>query len=272
MKNNFRGITLIALVITIIVLLILAGVSIAMLTGQNGILSQASKAAEETEVASAIEQAKIDVLNWQNEQLKKGLSADITKESLKNILQGKEYVGTVGDSSFTTAKNGYTVYFDEIDSELIKYGEANETLREYFSGENGFDGDFYNYITTYVNYLQEILSGDEWNFEGRYNELYNTYGDENSHIGTLSLLVSDFLYSKNNMVAFPDKITDENVDNNISALLSIPADEFQEFCSEKIKELDSPAKEARYAKELLEKGAIPNENLTLLDLYILDNL
>lgn len=71
MKNNFRGITLIALVITIIVLLILAGVSIAMLTGQNGILSQASKAAEETEVASAIEQAKIDVLNWQNEQLKK---------------------------------------------------------------------------------------------------------------------------------------------------------------------------------------------------------
>ena len=40
MTNN-KGITLIALVITIIVLLILAGVSIAMLTGQNGILTQA---------------------------------------------------------------------------------------------------------------------------------------------------------------------------------------------------------------------------------------
>ena len=39
-----RGITLIALVITIIVLLILAGVSIAMLTGQNGILTQANNA------------------------------------------------------------------------------------------------------------------------------------------------------------------------------------------------------------------------------------
>ena len=35
LKNN-KGITLIALVITIIVLLILAGVSIAMLTGNNG--------------------------------------------------------------------------------------------------------------------------------------------------------------------------------------------------------------------------------------------
>ena len=47
-----RGITLIALVITIIVLLILAGVSIAMLTGQNGILTQAQNASEQTEVGA----------------------------------------------------------------------------------------------------------------------------------------------------------------------------------------------------------------------------
>ena len=46
-----RGITLIALVITIIVLLILAGVSIAMLTGDNGILTQAKEAKEATEEA-----------------------------------------------------------------------------------------------------------------------------------------------------------------------------------------------------------------------------
>ena len=45
MTNN-KGITLIALVITIIVLLILAGVSIAMLTGSNGILTQANRAGE----------------------------------------------------------------------------------------------------------------------------------------------------------------------------------------------------------------------------------
>ena len=47
MKEN-NGITLIALVITIVVLLILAGVSIAMLTGNNGILTQAKKAKQET--------------------------------------------------------------------------------------------------------------------------------------------------------------------------------------------------------------------------------
>ena len=47
MKLNLKernGITLIALVITIIVLLILAAVSIATLTGQNGILTQANNA------------------------------------------------------------------------------------------------------------------------------------------------------------------------------------------------------------------------------------
>ena len=51
-----RGITLIALVITIIVLLILAGVSIAMLTGENGILTQAQRAKNETETAQIQEQ------------------------------------------------------------------------------------------------------------------------------------------------------------------------------------------------------------------------
>ena len=49
--KSTKGITLIALIITIIVLLILAGVSIAMLTGENGILTQASKAATQTEIA-----------------------------------------------------------------------------------------------------------------------------------------------------------------------------------------------------------------------------
>ena len=50
-----KGITLIALVITIIVLLILAGVSIAMLTGDNGILTQAKNAKNKTEEAQANE-------------------------------------------------------------------------------------------------------------------------------------------------------------------------------------------------------------------------
>ena len=60
LKRN-KGITLIALVVTIIVLLILAGISIAMLTGQNGILTNASKAKDETETAQIEEKLKLSV-------------------------------------------------------------------------------------------------------------------------------------------------------------------------------------------------------------------
>ena len=65
LKRKEKGITLIALVITIIVLLILAGVSIAMLTGENGILTQAQKAKEETENAAKQEEedlAKLEAI------------------------------------------------------------------------------------------------------------------------------------------------------------------------------------------------------------------
>lgn len=62
MKSQ-KGITLIALVITIIVLLILAGVTIAMLTGKNGILNKATGAVSETEKATAEEAIKMEVYN-----------------------------------------------------------------------------------------------------------------------------------------------------------------------------------------------------------------
>ena len=63
MKNN-KGVTLVALVITIIVLLILAGVALAMLTGDSGILTNAENAKSETTTAnakSAIEMAYMDI-------------------------------------------------------------------------------------------------------------------------------------------------------------------------------------------------------------------
>ena len=55
LKNN-KGITLIALVITIVVLLILAGVTIATLTGDNGILTRTNEAKQKTEEAQIQEQ------------------------------------------------------------------------------------------------------------------------------------------------------------------------------------------------------------------------
>ena len=57
--NKNSGITLIALVITIIVLLILAGVSISMLTGENGILTQASNSKQATEESTEKEKRQL---------------------------------------------------------------------------------------------------------------------------------------------------------------------------------------------------------------------
>ena len=68
MKKDVKGITLIALVITIIVLLILAAVSIAMLTGENGLLQKATKAKEENKLAQAKEQINLMLQEYRIER------------------------------------------------------------------------------------------------------------------------------------------------------------------------------------------------------------
>ena len=87
MKGSFKekkGITLIALVITIIVLLILAGVSIAMLTGQNGILTQAQNAKTTTENKSAEEKVKLAVMSARTRSETAALELDKLKEEIAN--------------------------------------------------------------------------------------------------------------------------------------------------------------------------------------------
>ena len=66
MKNQ-KGITLVALVITIIVLLILAGVSISLVIGQNGVLSKATNAVSENEKANVEQELKLGVADCQIE-------------------------------------------------------------------------------------------------------------------------------------------------------------------------------------------------------------
>ena len=58
-KKNARGITLIALVITIIVLLILAGVTINALSGENGIITKSKEAKIKTEKSRTIEKINL---------------------------------------------------------------------------------------------------------------------------------------------------------------------------------------------------------------------
>ena len=112
-KEN--GITLIAIVITIIVLLILAGVSIAMLTGDNGILTQAQRAKEETERAAQEEQ---EILNSYEDYMK-GTSGGQWDENKKvntpRLVQGMTEVSfelPEGTNKGETVKKG-DADFDE---------------------------------------------------------------------------------------------------------------------------------------------------------------
>jgi type II secretory pathway pseudopilin PulG len=82
-KRQENGITLIALVITIIVLLILAGVTIAMLTGDNGIISKAMQAKIRTEEAKETEETGLNKIeNYING---KSAEAGVVVQDLKSI-------------------------------------------------------------------------------------------------------------------------------------------------------------------------------------------
>ena len=90
LKNSAKGITLIALVITIIVLLILAAVSIATLTGQNGILSRADESKTQTEIGEEEEAIKLAY----NGVMADNLGDGVTAEQLENELQANGYNAT----------------------------------------------------------------------------------------------------------------------------------------------------------------------------------
>ena len=83
-RNNKKsnGITLIALVITIIVLLILAGISISMLTGENGLLTKTDDARTKTAIANEEEQIKVQVMASYNNEGK--LDLEITRDSIES--------------------------------------------------------------------------------------------------------------------------------------------------------------------------------------------
>ena len=92
-KTGNNGITLIALVITIIVLLILAGVTIAMLTGQNGILTRATGTNAQNAYSQATEKAKLAYMAVRMEIMTAkvtDVSYDATKR--ENALKLKDLV------------------------------------------------------------------------------------------------------------------------------------------------------------------------------------
>ncbi len=116
--KSTKGITLVALVVTIVILLILAGISINMLMGDNGIIAKAKEAKEKTETAQQQEQT-----------------------SLESVL-GKieEAMGTQYDKDKKINKPQIVTGMTP-----IKFTEPTDTEKGTTSETNSSDNDWYNY-------------------------------------------------------------------------------------------------------------------------------
>ncbi len=120
-KDMNKGITLIALVITIIVLLILAAVSIATLTGENGILTRANDAKTSTEIAEEKEKVELATVA----ALADDNGGEIKEDYLKQELE--KYFGTDGVSVTPGENNGEEGFIVTID----------DSGRQYFVDKDG---------------------------------------------------------------------------------------------------------------------------------------
>ena len=106
MLNNKKGITLIALVVTVVVLIILAGVSINAVLGDNGIIKKANQAASVTKEAEVKEAINRTILEFY-------LTNDY--ETLEDFLKAKAEDGSIdsvtknADGTLTVKKGEYSV-------------------------------------------------------------------------------------------------------------------------------------------------------------------
>ena len=115
-----RGITLIALVITIIVLLILAGVSISLVIGNNGVLNQATNAVSKNREAEALEDVQMAWASATSEywtdwatDSNKNITDYRTKAKLDPYLVGKGHLE--GEPRYNDTDKEYTVKYRAID-------------------------------------------------------------------------------------------------------------------------------------------------------------
>lgn len=151
MKKN-KGITLIALVITIIILIILAGVSVSVLFNQDGIITKAKQAQKSTEISKITEQLELEKENYLLENEEKTLTLEgyidyiINKGIVDNIQNGADEnskIITVNNYMFLIEKEEQSElkikYIGENNSEsliLIKSITLNKTETELVIGKN----------------------------------------------------------------------------------------------------------------------------------------
>ncbi len=152
MKRN-KGITLIALVITIIVLLILAGITISMLSGENGILTKAADAKTKTDKSAEEEQVRLAALSAlaaDNGNIGTDKYYEALNKELNKIKAGTGTVSElpaevkIGDNRYVIRKNGEASQLGEAGWMYKKDSKGRETIVT--------NGVYELPIGTYINY------------------------------------------------------------------------------------------------------------------------
>ena len=167
MKNKRnKGITLIALVVTIIVLLILAGISIMMLSGNNGILNRAGEAKEKTVTKNLKEEVEMII---SERQINKSIGQEnkTVKEDIEKGISGTtiEEIEGYTDVFYVKKDNGYvTVYEDEeIQEGKAEIWDGEKILCPEFKKENNI-WNWYIYKPSQLKFLADFVNtGDGQN-------------------------------------------------------------------------------------------------------------
>ena len=129
--TNNQGITLIALIVTVIVLLILAGITLSLIGGSEGILGRATSAVEENEKASAKEQAELAIQEIQMSYMEEKYVNDSNAQTKKDYILDKLKDGVQTQDYYIQATE---------DGKVIIYEGSDNTGREIskvFVDDNG---------------------------------------------------------------------------------------------------------------------------------------
>ena len=127
MRN--KGITLIALVITIIVLMILSGVSLSLTIGENGILSKATEAKTESDKATFKEKLKIASIELEEGKTLEWLEEELIKDGVNYIRSNKFIFVSKDDLEYTILEDGTIIegkvaYLDIADGNIDLYSNG----------------------------------------------------------------------------------------------------------------------------------------------------
>ena len=145
-KTRQSGITLVALVVTIVVLLILAGVSISLVLGQNGLIANAKEAREKTKNATDEESQLVNgtISDYIAEQVNETNASGITKDDYGKVVTNYKD-GHTWEIFYADNTNVYLITRDNVGSQTLSTAVANGSG---YNGTGDFDGSA-NFKTKY---------------------------------------------------------------------------------------------------------------------------